>query len=248
MSPYRASTTTLATRALARPLSGTAVGILAASLLVTACASDPLPGGQGGGSAGGPAASLPTTDDVLGLPDDAFDSIEWYPGEALHMLGDEPLTLDEVEQLQADAQTARPDGLPITLHPEMIRAYYSDDSMEDGEFGETVEAEWLVGMSDGTTIESVAFAGIGEPVRDPLTMAEPPDVAPDVLAQWEVTAGEAAEIALGVEDGRVLRVGIPDGIDSPVVTVLVERDDRSRTRVTLDAVTGDPLNAVEVGD
>jgi hypothetical protein len=162
------------------------------------------------------------------------------------MLDSEGLTLAEVEQLEADALAAEPDGLPVALHPEMIRVYYSDDSMDEGEFGELQEAEWLVGMSDGTAIAPVAFAGIGEPPRAPLTAATPADVPADVLAQWELTASEAAQIALGLEDGRVVRVGIPEGLENPMVTVVVEREDRSRTRVTIDAVSGDPLNVVEL--
>jgi uncharacterized membrane protein YkoI len=71
-------------------------------------------------------------------------------------------------------------------------------------------------------------------------------VPADVLAQWELTASEAAQIALGLEDGRVVRVGIPEGLENPMVTVVVEREDRSRTRVTIDAVSGDPLNVVEL--
>jgi hypothetical protein len=250
MSPHIAPATTPATRARLRPPTSAAVGLLATSLLLTACAGDSIPGGQGGGTSGGQGGSqadpLPTTDDVLGLPQDAFDSIDWYPGEALHMLDSEGLTLAEVEQLEADALAAEPDGLPVALHPEMIRVYYSDDSMDEGEFGELQEAEWLVGMSDGTAIAPVAFAGIGEPPRAPLTAATPADVPADVLAQWELTASEAAQIALGLEDGRVVRVGIPEGLENPMVTVVVEREDRSRTRVTIDAVSGDPLNVVEL--
>lgn len=230
---------------------GVVVGVLAVGLVLSACAGEPIaPPGAGGsdgpggsGSPGGPGTGvsgpLPTNDDVLGLPDDAFDAFDRAPLEALFFLG--TLTPDEVDQLAGDA--ASDPEIAVALIPSFIRIYYSDDTMEEGEFGEIEDWEWVLHTTDGTDIHTTAFREPGADERTPMTSPTTPDIPSGMLAEWELTAGEAARIATDLLPGEVEEIGVPSGIHRPLTTVVVEHGD-GRSRVTIDAVTSEPLNIV----
>lgn len=214
-------------------LVGSALGL---ALTLGACAGGVVPPGGGTG-----AGSLPTSDDVLGLPADAFNALDRSPDEAVAGLGS--LTPRDVAALEQDAVGA--DELAIAVRPGYIRVHYSDDTSAPGEFFEAEEWEWVVHTTDGADLGTTAFTGIGEAGRHPLTSPVSPEVPDEVLAAWEVSAAEAAEVATGVLAGEVEQVGVPDGVDRPLTTVVL-RDGTRRTRVTVDAVTGEALNVVHI--
>ncbi|MGC5615911.1 hypothetical protein [Georgenia sp. Z1491] len=226
-----------------RPLAAAALVVLGLSL--AACAGGPggpAGGSAGAGGAGGAAGTLPTSDDDLGLPDDAFDRLERHAVEAISELG--RLTPADVARLAEDA--AGDGELTLAVQPEFIRVHYSDDTTAPDEFHEAEATEWAVHTTDGSTVSTVAFPAVGEPERHPLTHPHVPEVPTAVLAEWVVTAEDAARTASEVQDGEIERIGVPDGIDRPLTTVVL-RDGHDRVRVTVDGVTGEALNAVTIG-
>lgn len=216
-----------------------AVALLAVGLSVAACSGESLPGG----GAGGTATALPSTDDVLGLPADAFDDVERSRFEALSLL-DGALTVDDIDTLGSTA--VETGELALTVEPGFIRVHYTNDGDESGELHVAEAAEWVVRTTDGASHRTLAYASVGAQDRQPLTQpASAEQLTADLLASWELSAGEAARIATMHTAGEIEQVTVPHGIDRPMTTVVV-RAGGTRTRVTLDAVTGEALNAVEI--
>ena len=205
------------------------------ALGVSACAGqDPIPPIDGGdGTGDGTATTLPTTDEGLAYDarvlQSADNEITSIPD------GTEGLTLEDVRMLQAstiDQLVPAPElvvGIePSTADDEAWRTWaLGDGFMTRADFEDDLET-----LTDDETISM--------DVRD-----EEDQETFEVLDRWELSVEDATATALPLVPGEVLAI-LPPEEPATLVFVVIREEDGTITRVALDSVTGEPINAVVV--
>ena len=230
MTAHRRPTARLVRRRAAAP------ALLALLVLgVGSCAGqDPV--AAGGGGTADSVSELPTTDEGLAYDADVLQSVDdriaRIPADA------EGLTLENVRMLQAtmtDNHTPSP-GLVFALEPGVLPQEWDVYGRGDGELLYAVlEGELgslIIGQSDVVPLDpSGDFT----------------DEEVGFLESWQLSVEDASETALPIVPGEILAV-LPSDEPSPLVFVVVREEDGAITRVALDSVTGEPVNAVVVTD
>ncbi|MGC5615888.1 hypothetical protein [Georgenia sp. Z1491] len=244
------------------------------ALTLGACAGDPIPpSGTPTGPAGptevpsdpcpawpecdtmpAPPVDLPTTDDGLGLPDRAFDTVD----RALRDADDQSPTLSIADIATLEELSLGETGQRIAWVVEHSTiAGTEDHGTTDGTEGRFDQDVWQVYTADADEVSIVSWPAPLDP--DPHAW-EPLEVetfgneeldtgAEDQLAAHEVGLTDTAAAAVTARPGSVLIVATTDDVSArSLLAVGILQDDGTALRVTVDAATGEVLNAVPVGN
>lgn len=260
MSPHRTTWSLAAVAGIALTLSACAGDPIAPSGAPTGptgpteAPSDPCPDWPECDTAPAPPAELPSTDDGLGLPDRAFDTVD----HALRDADDQSPTLSIADIATLEELSLGETGQRIAwvVEHSMI-ALPEDHGTAGGTGGRFDQDVWQVYTADADEVSIVSWPAPLDP--DPHAW-EPLEVetfgnedldegAEDHLAAHEVALTDAAAAAVTARPGSVVIVATTDDVSArPLLAVGILQDDGTALRVTVDAATGEVLNAVPVGD